>query len=442
MLRLIGIFCLTFIGYLSNAQVILDADGPGNTYELINSVLAPGYNVVESPDCNHALFGRHIDEVYDSDLSTNVFRFYIHVSPDDDRCINVDRQRNEIKTYDQSPDNLKGVQGETVEYKWKFKLDAGFQPSSSFTHIHQLKAVGGTESSMPSITLTPRKATPNRLELRYAETTSQVTLTQVDLAPFLGEWVEVTQTVLYGESGTYDLEIKKVSDATVLMSYTNNSIRMWKTGASFIRPKWGIYRSLNDVASLRDEAVLFANFSIHELPSAPIELASFYLQSNERKQIAINWSTLSEINNDYFIIEKSKDAEQWQSLTRVEGAGNSTELLNYMYLDENPFPHVNYYRIKQVDLDGTYSYSFIQSLEMPLEKIKAFPNPSQDDVYIETQNLNIENIHLFNSEGKDFIDDISINHQGDDQLRINIQNLANGVYFLFINNKMTKLYKM
>ena len=54
-----------------------------------------------------------------------------------------DRQRMEIKTYDKSPDNLVGVTGETVEYRWKFKLDSGFQPSASFTHLHQLKAVGG-----------------------------------------------------------------------------------------------------------------------------------------------------------------------------------------------------------------------------------------------------------------------------------------------------------
>ena len=61
-----------------------------------------------------------------------------------DRCINSDRQRNEIKTYDKSPDNLLGVEGEEVVYKWKFKLDADMQLSSSFTHVHQLKSVGGS----------------------------------------------------------------------------------------------------------------------------------------------------------------------------------------------------------------------------------------------------------------------------------------------------------
>ena len=258
-------FTLSLLASLQlNSQTILDANGAGNTYEDITAVLAPGYDPVEEPDCSHTLFGRHIDEIYDADLDTNVFRFFMHVSEDDDRCINFDRQRNEIKTYDKSPDNLLGIEGETVVYKWKFKIDANFQVSSSFTHLHQLKSVGGSLSSMPMYTLTARKATPDRLELRYAETTSQVTLSQTPLAPFKGEWLEVTETITYGTSGAYEIEIKKVSDNSVLFSYSDNDIINWRSGADFVRPKWGIYRSLNSPLDLRDEEVLFANFSIEE----------------------------------------------------------------------------------------------------------------------------------------------------------------------------------
>ena len=62
---------------MTNCQVVLNADGAGNTYELINSVLAPGHDVIEAPDCNHTTFGRHIDEIFDADLNSNVFRFQI-----------------------------------------------------------------------------------------------------------------------------------------------------------------------------------------------------------------------------------------------------------------------------------------------------------------------------------------------------------------------------
>ncbi len=266
-----------------NAQVTLDADGPNGveTYNLISSVLAPGYDAVEEPDCSHTPEVKHIDEIMDAatsagGLGINVFRFTIHALTDTDRCNgSTDRQRNEIKTYDKSPDNLKGISGETVVYKWKFKLPDGFQSSSSFTHIHQLKSVGGLYESMPMYTLTTRKGTPDKLEIRYAETASQITLISTDLAPFKGSWVDVTETIKFGtnaspNSGTYSILINKVSDGTELLNYSNNSIKNWQTDADFVRPKWGIYRSLNSVADLRDEEVLFANFSIEENPTLSV----------------------------------------------------------------------------------------------------------------------------------------------------------------------------
>ena len=95
-------FLFLFV-YNLNAQVVLDADGPGNTYELINSVLAPGFNVIEAPGepagsgtmDNHSAFGRHIDEIMDPTLGINVFRFVIHRDEDNDRGIitTTDRQR-------------------------------------------------------------------------------------------------------------------------------------------------------------------------------------------------------------------------------------------------------------------------------------------------------------------------------------------------------------
>jgi len=155
------ILCVVNYGY---GQVELNADGAGNTYELITATFAPGHQPIEAPDCNHMGFGEHIDELFDNDLNTNVFRFHIHMTPDNDRCRNFDRQRNEIKTYDKSPDNLLGVENEKVVYKWKFKLEAGFQSSPNFTHLHQLKSVGGSLESMPMYTLTTRKGSPDKLQ--------------------------------------------------------------------------------------------------------------------------------------------------------------------------------------------------------------------------------------------------------------------------------------
>ena len=276
---------------INYSQITLEADGPGNTYELINSVLAPGYNVVEVPDCNHSAFGRHIDEVFDTDLNTNVFRFSIHVTPDNDRCNgSTDRQRNEIKTYNQSPDNLLGTEGETVQYKWKFKLPTGFQSSSNFTHIHQLKSVNDDFDNMPMYTLTAYSSSSGVLRVRYAEAGSQSNVASVPISGFLGNWVDVTETITYSNPGAYSLVINRLSDGVNLLTYSNNN-NNWREVVSgsttindvFIRPKWGIYRSLNSASSLRDEEVLFADFSIEENPTLSLDTSK--IENNTIKMV-------------------------------------------------------------------------------------------------------------------------------------------------------------
>ncbi|MGQ7947363.1 T9SS type A sorting domain-containing protein [Flavobacterium sp. WC2509] len=242
------------------AQVTLKADGLGDTYELINSVFAPGYDAVENPECAHADFGRHITEIWDSDLKENVFKFYIHVTPDNDRCENFDRQRVEIKTFESSPDNLKGALGETITYKWKFKLPTGFQPSTNFTHLHQIKAVGGSES-IPIFSLSAKKGKTNKMNLVHDNVNI---LASANLSDFENTWVEITEVIKVGANGTYSMTIKKIDDGTVVLSYSNANIMTIRPDNNFIRPKWGIYRSLKNPEELRDESVRFADFSITE----------------------------------------------------------------------------------------------------------------------------------------------------------------------------------
>lgn len=90
----------------------------------------------------------------------------------------------------------------------------------------------------------------------------------------------------------------------------------------------------------------------------PIELIEFDAEYSE-DQTELYWKTATEINNDYFTVERSKDGEQWNKIEYVEGAGNSNEELQYEIKDENPHAGLNYYRLKQTDYDGKYSYSDI-----------------------------------------------------------------------------------
>ncbi len=253
-----------FLAALSvNAQTTtLSADGSKDTYALIDKILGKSA-ASETPDCAHPDFGPHITQTMDETLGKYVFSFFIHVTPDNDRCKAsiTDRQRNEIKTISKSTEAVQGFYGDTCTFRWLFKLDSGFQPSSRFTHIHQIKA-GDGDANQPLITITPRAGKPEKLELIYAAKTGgkDSKLAFANLSEFKGQWVEATERILYATNGTYELTLKKVSDGTVLLSYTTNSLNMWRVDTTYIRPKWGIYRG--SASTLRDEEVRFADFSI------------------------------------------------------------------------------------------------------------------------------------------------------------------------------------
>lgn len=83
----------------------------------------------------------------------------------------------------------------------------------------------------------------------------------------------------------------------------------------------------------------------------PIELSGFHVIKTGKGNY-ITWTTATEINNDYFTVEKSQDGFNWSEVTRVYGAGNSTSSRTYRALDASPEPTMNYYRLLQTDFGG------------------------------------------------------------------------------------------
>jgi len=257
------VFQLLLLSYspISTAVTNLQGDGVTDTYTLINHVFGGGRVAVEVPDCNHTSFGPHITQQLDPILNRHVFAFHAHIKPDDDRCAKFDRQRTEIKT-DKSVPDIVGNYGDRVTLSWNFKLDAGYLPPYSFCHIHQIKAVGG-DDSMPLITITTRRSTPNELQLlQHDSKAGFYFLATTPLEPFLGTWIHAFSDMTYGYNGTYHIQLSRLSDGQPLLSYTNRNIDFWRNETDFMRPKWGIYRSVQEAVLSRDETVLFDSICI------------------------------------------------------------------------------------------------------------------------------------------------------------------------------------
>lgn len=101
----------------------------------------------------------------------------------------------------------------------------------------------------------------------------------------------------------------------------------------------------------------------------PVELIEFNGYLNNQVNI-LNWVTASEINNDYFTLEKSKSGTYWEEVTKINGAGNTNIITSYEYIDQKPFTPNTYYRLKQTDFDGNSEYSKIIYINKPINKNK------------------------------------------------------------------------
>jgi len=284
-------------GYTLTSEMTPGAEQAGLLYNALDSYMGKfGFNYSEHPHCTGG-YGGHADGVHlavekDAYLDKYVFRFDIHIDPviDGDRCSSgtKDRQRNEMKTATNNSTWAK-VQGNWDEWQileWKFKIPKGYQPTSSFCHIHQLKAQDGPNNGSPVITITPRSdsnGSNRRMQIIHsvdgAKTGKGTIVDKIPLTEFEDEWVQVREEMHYIHEGYYSCKITRIRDGKVLINYVDNNIDMWRSGASFIRSKHGIYRSLaggdlskNPVgqsALLKNESVWMCDFKIYEKNSNP-----------------------------------------------------------------------------------------------------------------------------------------------------------------------------
>jgi hypothetical protein len=123
----------------------------------------------------------------------------------------------------------------------------------------------------------------------------------------------------------------------------------------------------------------------------PIELLYFEAQSyyeSSANKVLLIWETATERNNDYFTIERSKDAIHFDELCKIKGAGNSYHNISYQFIDENPYEGISYYRLKQTDYDGKFKYSFIIAVTIKFERggrYSVYPNPSYGTFTLQTE---------------------------------------------------------
>jgi hypothetical protein len=256
-------------------------------------------------------------------------------------------------------------------------------------------------------------------------------------------------------SGTANL-----TSATVTLYYKTTGVADWITDPSNLRiaKTIGAGTQWNDVggtgSAISNGTITsnaFTTFSKFTFANAsggtnplPVELLSF-TGTPSKGQVDLEWITLSEMNNDYFTVEKSIDGITFEELTKVDGGGNTTNRREYHTVDTNPFTGVNYYRLKQTDYDGGFVYSSIITVNFGSDvalTLTAYPNPAiQNDIHVKVSGNPGEEVNVVMRDvlGKVYSSQTTILGSGCNKLVINrSESMPAGVYFIVATsgNKM------
>ena len=171
----------------------------------------------------------------------------------------------------------------------------------------------------------------------------------------------------------------------------------------------------------------------------PVELLSFDVAKTEQNQVSIYWKTASEIDHDYFTIERSKDALNWEAIQRVNSPNSISTTKNYSAIDKSPITGVSFYRLKQTDLDGTTAYSFIRTVSIDQRtnsKVNIYPNPTNGIVHVNLNGPIIEEMTLLDKSGNDLTAKVQYISKGEENLVLNLEQLPAGSYYLVLNGKI------
>lgn len=178
----------------------------------------------------------------------------------------------------------------------------------------------------------------------------------------------------------------------------------------------------------------------------PVELLNFTVLPIHNSEILLKWQTASEINNDYFTIERSIDGVTWEFVNEIDGAGNSTSIKNYKSSDENPYSGISYYRLKQTDYNGNFEYSDVKVVMIEPNSsdpvVSIYPNPTNNNITINAPIEELNNLTILNCLGQD-VSHLSktITDRGTSVV-LNLEKLSEGVYIIKTKTNTTKIHKL
>ncbi|WP_422361625.1 T9SS type A sorting domain-containing protein [Reichenbachiella sp.] len=209
-------------------------------------------------------------------------------------------------------------------------------------------------------------------------------------------------------------------------------------------PTTSVYGSTGYILELEVEALsefLLGTDSDNPNHALPVELL-YFTASSQQDQIVLEWATASEFNNDYFTVERSRDGIDFEEIDYVNGAGSTTAVNHYSIVDYNSLAGKSFYRLKQTDFDGTFSYSEVISVTHTQHlQFNAYPNPVGDVAYLEVNNslfAEMFRIEVFDVNGSTM--NVPYTQENDRSIQLDTSRLRSGMYVLRLSVSESVFY--
>ncbi|HLU87531.1 MAG TPA: T9SS type A sorting domain-containing protein [Taishania sp.] len=234
----------------------------------------------------------------------------------------------------------------------------------------------------------------------------------------------------------------------------NPTTDSWEGYSSYL-PTGTINTTTNTVSNVVATAGnFFRSWTLNDLTiPLPIELTRFDAYRISRNDVQVVWRTDTEINSDYFSVERSFDGHTWTEIGTVVGAGNSNYAIDYAFMDENA-PNIQgyYYRLKQVDFNGNFNYygpKYIGFSDDFDSELVVFPNPTNDFVQVIFSSNATEqySIVLTDQAGKLISKQDILANSKTTQTQFDLSQLAAGVYTMYLfdikgNKEVVKILRL
>jgi hypothetical protein len=170
------------------------------------------------------------------------------------------------------------------------------------------------------------------------------------------------------------------------------------------------------------------------ISALPIVLLDFSIEYID-DQVQLNWTTGSEKDNDYFLLESSKEGYYWNEVARVKSVGTSSSEEIYKYVDKNPYIGKSYYRLTQFDVNGKGNDLGIVVSEYETNKYLIYPVPVNKLMFLEGMDLDKVEITIFSNMGE--IINVE-NKLFSDKMSFNFEQVKSGVYFIQIDSEKNR----